>query len=63
MTWQNFRHNCKSAANQPFTNEKSTFQIAFQIENEETKSERQKTKSKRVSDLDFVYFQIEHPEN
>ena len=53
MTWQNFRHNRKMPVNKPFTNEKSTFQIAFQIENEETKSERQKTKSKRVYDLDF----------
>lgn len=51
-------------ANQSFTNRKDASQIAFQIEKGKTKSERQKTKSKKGCLIwIFVYFQIEHPEN
>lgn len=41
-------------ANQAFTNRKTTFQIAFQIEKGKTKSERQKTKSKKGVRLGFL---------
>lgn len=40
--------------NQQFTNGKTTFQIAFQIEKGKTKSECKKSKSKRVSDWEFI---------
>ena len=41
-------------ANQAFTNRKTTFQIVFQIEKEKTKSERQKTKSKKGVRFGFL---------
>jgi len=40
--------------NQQFTNRKTTFQIAFQIEKGKTKSERQKNKSKKGVRLGFL---------
>jgi len=41
-------------ANQSFTNRETTFQIAFQIEKGKTKSERQKTKSKKGVRFGFL---------